>query len=90
MLLAADPVCLREDGSSRGTGRALAAALTGLGIDQMRLAGRREDSSSDREDGGALCRERSQGWKRWRHEGQFGPVESLTPAGHQAKKSCDS
>lgn len=71
-----------------GKGRASAAAPTRLGIDQMCLAGRREDSSSDGEDGGALCRERSQGWKLWGHKGQFGPAESQTPVGHQADMSC--
>lgn len=36
------------------------AELTKLEIDQMWRAGRREDNSSDREDDGALCGQRSQ------------------------------
>lgn len=41
-------------GAGRGRGRAWAAASAGLGMDQRCLAPRREESSSDREDGGVL------------------------------------
>lgn len=47
---AADPMChskMAAAGGGRGEGRAQAAALIGLGMDQRCLAHSREDSSSD-------------------------------------------
>lgn len=58
---ATDPGCVSKDGSSLGAGRGKRGRMR-LGCSTHRLGIEQMCSSSGREDGGALYRERSQGW----------------------------